>query len=137
MGELHRMPSAEVAEREASEWLARLQADDVTAEDLARFAAWRDAHSLNAKAYEELSATWQELVRAGPLVRAVNFGQVMNAAATPPARHRRWVALAAAAVVVTAVGLGAWNFYRQKEETGFQTAVGEQAQVALDRKSVV
>jgi transmembrane sensor len=131
MGEIHRMPSAEDAEREASEWLARLQADDVTAEDRARFAAWRDAHSLNAKAYEELGATWQELVQAGPLVRAVSFGQVMNAAATPPARRRRWVGLAAAAAVAAVAVLGAWNFYWQKEEAGFQTAVGEQAQVAL------
>jgi transmembrane sensor len=131
MGEIHRMPSAEDAEREASEWIARLQAEDATAEDRARFVDWRDAHSRNAKAYEELSVTWRELLQAGPLVRAVNFGQVMNAAATPPVRRRRWVALAAAAVIATAVGLGTWNFYRQKEETGFQTAVGEQAQVAL------
>ena len=129
MGEIHRMPSAEDAEREASEWVARLQAEDVTAEDRARFAAWRDAQALNAKAYEELSATWQELVQAGPLVRAVNFGQVMNAAATPPAPGRRWLALAAAIALVA--GLGAWHVYWQQEETGFQTAVGEQAQVAL------
>ena len=131
MGEIHRLPRAEEAEREASEWLARLQADDVTVDDRARFAVWREAHPLNAKAYDELSATWEELVSAGPLVRAVNFGQVMNAAATPPARRRRWVALAAAAGVGVLAVIGAWNYYLQKEDTGFQTAVGEQAQVAL------
>ena len=131
MGEIHRLPSAEEAEREASEWLARLQADDATADDHARFAAWREAHPLNAKTYDELSATWRELVSAGPLVRAVNFGQVMNAATTPPARRRRWVALAAAAGIGALTLFGAWNYYLQREETGFQTAVGEQAQVAL------
>ena len=130
MGKIHRLPSAEDAERQASEWLARLQADDATAEDRERFVAWRDAHPLHAKAYDELSATWKELLAAGPLVRAVNFGQVMNAAATPPAR-RRWVALAAAAAVAAAAVISGWNYYLQKEDTGFQTAVGEQAQVAL------
>ena len=130
MGKIHRLPSAEQAEREASEWLARLQADDATADDRARFVAWREAHPLNAKAYDELSATWKELLSAGPLVRAVNFGQVMNAAATPPAR-RRWVTLAAAAGVGALALIAGWNYYLQKEDTGFQTAVGEQAQVAL------
>ena len=130
MGKIHRLPSAEEAERQASEWLARLQADDATAEDRERFVAWRDAHPLHAKAYDELSATWKELLAAGPLVRAVNFGQVMNAAAKPPSR-RRWVALAAAAGVTALALIGGWNYYLQKEDTGFQTAVGEQAQVAL------
>ena len=131
MGEIHRLPSADEAEREASEWVARLQADDVTADDRARFAAWREAHPLNAKAYDELSTTWRELLSTGPLVRAVNFGQVMNAAATPPVRRRRWVALAAAAGVGALTLFGAWNYYLQHEDTGFQTAVGEQANVAL------
>jgi transmembrane sensor len=129
MGEIRWLPSAEQAEREASEWIARLQADDVSAEDRARFAAWREAHPLHGKMYEELAATWKELESAGPLVRAVNFGQEMNAAAAPPTR-RRWQALAAAAVGAVAL-VGVLSFYFQKEDTGFQTAVGEQAQVAL------
>ena len=129
MGEIRRLPSAEQAEREASEWIARLQADDVSVEDRARFAAWREAHPLHVKMYDELAATWKELESAGPLVRAVNFGQEMNAAATPPTR-RRWQALAAAGVGAVAL-VGVLSFYFQKEDTGFQTAVGEQAQVAL------
>jgi len=131
MGEIHRLPSAAEAEREASEWLARLAADDVTADDRARFEAWREAHPLNAKAYDELSATWQELVSAGPLVRAVNFGQVMNAAARPPVRRSRWVAFAADAGIGVLALVSAWNYYLQREESGFQTAVGEQAKIAL------
>jgi transmembrane sensor len=131
MGEVHRLPSADDAEREASTWFARMNADDVTADDHVRFEAWRGALSCNAKAYAELSATWQELVKSGPLVRAVNFGQVMNAASAPPAPRRRW-AVAAVAAGIGAVVVGvAWNFYKQKEETRFQTAIGEQAAVAL------
>src|SRR6266404_1563845 len=84
MGDVHRLPSTDDAEREASAWIARMNADDVTADDRTRFEAWLRAQSCNAKAYAELSATWQELVKSGPLVRAVYFGQVMNAASTPP-----------------------------------------------------
>ena len=131
MGDVHTLPSADVAEREASVWFARMNADDVTADDRTRFDAWLRAHSHNAKAYAELSATWQELVKSGPLVRAVNFGQVMNAASAPPAPRRRW-AVAAMAAGIGAIALGgAWNLYKQKEETRFQTAIGEQAAVAL------
>jgi len=131
MGKVHRLPSTDDAEREASTWFARMNADDVTPDDRARFEAWLGANTVNAKAYSELSDTWQELVKSGPLVRAVYFGQVMNAAASPPARRRRW-AVAAVAAGVAAMALGVtWNLYRQKVETRFQTAIGEQAAVAL------
>jgi len=108
-----------------------MNADDVTADDRTRFEAWLRTQSCNAKAYTEVSATWQELVKSGPLVRAVYFGQVMNAALAPPASRRRWAA-AAVAAGIGAIVLGAvWNLYKQKEETRFQTAIGEQVAVAL------
>src|SRR6202030_2292074 len=97
MGKVHRLPSSDDAEREASTWFARMNADDVTADDRTRFEAWLRTHSCNAKAYAEVSATWQELVKSGPLVRAVYFGQVMNAASAPPAPRRRWAGGAVAA----------------------------------------
>src|SRR5216684_649494 len=131
MGDVHRLPSTDDAEREASAWIARMNADDVTDDDRTRFEAWLHAHSCNAKAYAALSATWQELVESGPLVRAVNFGQVMNAASASPAPRRRWAAAAMAAGVAAVIVGGARDLYRQKQETGFQTAIGEQAAVAL------
>src|SRR6266700_3134256 len=130
MGDVHRLPSTEDTEREASTWFARMNADDVTADDRARFEAWRGAHLCNAKAYAALSATWQELVKSGPLVRAVNFGQVMNAASTSSAPRRRWAAAVAAGIGAIVLGV-AWNLFKQKEETRFQTAIGEQAAVAM------
>src|ERR1700732_5558319 len=121
MGEVYRLPSIEDTEREASDWFARMSADEVAAEDRARFDAWLGAHPGNGKVYAELAATWQELVKSGPLVRAVYFGQVMNAASAPPVPRRRW-AIAAVAAGIGAVVLGVtWNLYRQKEETRFQT----------------
>lgn len=131
MGEVHTLPDPENVAREAGNWFARMKADDVTADDRARFQAWLDAHSSNVKAYAELTATWRELVQSAPLVRAVNFGQAMNAASARPARSRFWLAGAVAATVGTIVLGVAWNLYRQKEETRFQTAIGEQAAVAL------
>jgi transmembrane sensor len=131
MGNVHRLPSADDAEREASEWVVRMQAHDVTDDDRTRFQAWMGAHPCNAKAYAELCATWHELVKSGPLVRAVYFGQVMNAASTPPAPRRRWAIIAMAAGVAAVILGGAWDLYRQKQETGFQTAIGEQASVSL------
>jgi len=130
MGKLHRLPSIEDTEREASVWFARMNADDVSSSERARFEAWLAAHPRHAKSYAELSATWQELVKSAPLVRAVYFGQSMNAAATPPARNR-WFAGAVAACITAFVLAAGWNVYKQKEETRFQTAIGEQAAVAL------
>jgi transmembrane sensor len=130
MGKLHRLPRAEHTEREASAWFARLSADDVTAEDRARFALWRDADPYHTRVFDELSATWQEIAKSGPLVRAVNFGQSMNAAAQPATRRRLFLGAVAASIGMLVIGV-AWNLYRQKEETRFQTAIGEQAAIAL------
>src|SRR6202795_2796991 len=131
MGEVHRLPSIDDTEREAGDWFARMNADEVTAEDRARFEAWLGAHPGNAKVYAEMSKTWQELVTSGPLVRAVYFGQVMNAASAPAAMRERWaVAAVAASIGAIALGIG-WHLYQQKEETRFQTAIVEQAAVAL------
>jgi transmembrane sensor len=130
MGKLHRLPRAEQTEREASAWFARLGADDTTAEDRAGFEAWRNAHPYHAKVFDEMSATWQEIAKAAPLVRAVNFGQSMNAAAQPATRRRFLFGAAAASIGMLVIGV-AWNLYRQKEDTRFQTAVGEQAAIAL------
>src|ERR1700684_271147 len=101
MGKVHRLPSIDDAEREASTWFARMNADDVTPDDRARFEAWLGTNAVNAKAYSELSATWRALVKSRPLGRSVYFGQVMNAAASPPSGRRRW------AVAAVAAGIGA------------------------------
>ena len=131
MAELYRLPDRDEAEREASEWIARLHADDVSLEDRTRFNAWRSAHPSHARAYEELSATWQELESSGPLVRAVAFGHVMNAASQRPARRRQWGFVAVAAVVVAVVLGAGWYLRQVKAETLFETAIGEHVTVAL------
>jgi transmembrane sensor len=89
------------------------------------------AHACNEKAYAELSATWTELRRAGPLVRAVSFGQAMNAASAAPERTHRWLPKAIAATIAAAALFMGWHLFQQQESSRFQTAIGEQAAVAL------
>jgi transmembrane sensor len=131
MDKIHRLPDPEAIEREASDWFARMNADDVTADDRARFEAWLRTHPSRAKAYAELVGTWRFLVKSAPLVRAVYFGQVMNAASARTARTPRWLAGALAATVVAIVLGVSWNWYTQNENTRFQTAIGEQVAVTL------
>lgn len=49
------------AEREASRWIARLEASDVTLEDHKRFRAWLDAASENRPAYQAVSSSYDKL----------------------------------------------------------------------------
>jgi transmembrane sensor len=131
MADIHRIPSREVLEREASVWFARMIADDVCVDDRTRFEIWLRAHPAHSRAYADVCTTWQELEKLGPLVRAVHFGQTMNAAATPPPRRHRWtVAAVAAGLLLIAAGL-AWNLYVKWNESAFQTVTGEQTTVRL------
>lgn len=137
MSEVHRIPDVNDVEREASAWIARLNADDAAGEDRARFEAWRTAHPLHARVYEELSGTWTELVNAGPWVRAVSFAQSMNEAARATTRRsflgspRRWWTLAAAAALATVVLGGALHWKPWVSNTFYATAIGEHATVSL------
>jgi transmembrane sensor len=137
MGEIHRLPNPQATEREASDWFARMNADDVTPDDRARFEAWLGAHSCNEKAYSELIGTWNLLVKSGPLVRAVYFGQAMNAASARAARTPRWLVGALAATLIAIVLGVSWSWYQQNENTRFQTAIGEQVAVMLPDGSAV
>jgi len=134
MVDIHRLPDPADIEREASEWIARLEADDASDDDRARFEAWKRAHPLHARVHNELRSMLQEFTAAGPLVRAVNFGQSMIEAGRPK-RDRRW-ALAAAASFAMVVIAGSWYLIRGNPES-FQTAVGEHATVTMPDGSVV
>lgn len=129
--------------REASEWLARLNADDVTSEDRARFEAWRSVHPLHARAYDDLTTSWARFTAAAPFVRAVSFAQSMNETASlvgeargeadgvRRSRQRGVVWAAAATLLATAVGL-CWLYVgRGLPADTFVTAIGEHSTLSL------
>lgn len=130
MSGIHQLPSIEEAEREAAAWIARLNADDVSAEDRAGFDAWRALHPRHARAYQEMTQTWQQCLDAGRTVRAVSFGNAMQVAAQPRrAWQTRWGAFAAAAMVAAVMIAGVlWSVY---PPANFRTGVGERASIAL------
>ncbi|KAF1717033.1 hypothetical protein CSC74_09235 [Pseudoxanthomonas yeongjuensis] len=127
MSDIHYLPSVEDAERQASDWIARLQADDVSAEDRAAFEAWHDAHPRHARAYGELTATWKQFVAAGRTVRTVAFGNAMESATRT--LRRRYGVIATAAAVVLAVVAASW--LQLRTPSTFETGIGEHASVAL------
>ncbi len=129
MADVHRLPSVRKVEQEASDWIARLDADDVTAEDRARFEAWRGAHPSNARAFEELSRTWQRFLKAAPSADQRAFDERTNLeSASGLGRRWRW-ALAACAILL--LFLGGLYLQRPISATPFETAVGEQRTVPL------
>ena len=137
MSNVHRIPDVKEVEREASAWIARLNADDATPEDRARFEAWFAGHPVHARVYGELCGTWAELVNAGPWVRAVSFAQSMNDAATGAGQRsflaspRRRGMLAAAAVLAMVGVSGALYWKSWVSRDLYATAIGEHTTVSL------
>ncbi len=135
MSEVHRLPESDRIDREASEWIARLNADEVSDADRSQFEAWRDSHPMHVRSYDDLMGTWQRFTAAGSLVRAVSFGHSMNAATEPHSFRWRWLA-AAAAVVVLAFSLYRYTVDRVPDQV-LQTAVGEHASISLSDGSTL
>lgn len=103
---------------QAIEWLARLRADDVTAEEKADFATWLAASSLNKIAFDEATELWQAL------------GQMPRQAVPAPTmqkRYNRALPLAAAASVLFAC----FMMVLQLTTPTFSTGKGEQRRVLL------
>jgi transmembrane sensor len=132
MADIHRLPGTEEAERAASEWIALLNATEVSAEDRAEFEAWRAANPRHAHAYEEVNKTWRRLTDAGRLVRAVSLGQALSVITPPPRRSpaKRAALISAAALLLVAIGTW-WWVAKLAPQTVFQTAIGEHATVEL------
>lgn len=146
MSNIRTLPDAATLQREASTWIARLHADDVTEGDLARFEAWRATSARHARAFEDMAGTVMEVKRAKRIVDAVSFGNTIQAAADPepmgdphvaarPARRMvRYLGVGVAAMLLAmATGVLLWwsDPYVGQPRTQFQTALGEHATVEL------
>jgi len=118
--------------REASDWFARLDGGDATAEDHLRLADWLAARSENRKAYDFVSDTWR--ISAGAYEIAPSRRRNITRLSAPGLNRRRGLAigggLALAATIVAAIGIGLYS--RQPSVAQYRTAVGEIRTVALD-----
>lgn len=136
MADVHHLPDERQVLRQASEWIARLGADDVTAEERAHFEDWRNAHSLHGRTFDDLSDTWSRFAAARPLVRAVAFGQSMNDTAAKvqaqkAAARSRWRGAAWAAAIGAVTMLGWFAAFHSGPVGTYATAIGEHATVSL------
>ncbi|HEX4504204.1 MAG TPA: FecR domain-containing protein, partial [Alphaproteobacteria bacterium] len=112
--------------RAASDWFARLDGGEATAEDHLRLADWLAQHPENRRAYDFVSDTWRIATDAYALPATP-----AKTAPRPAIRRRlAWGgALALAAAVVAAVGLGLRA--QQPWVAQYRTAIGEIRTVPL------
>lgn len=142
--------SAAKIEREAADWLARLESAP-SAELLASFRDWCDESPRHEAAYARLAATWARLDRLRALAPADSSereapASTGAAAATsipltqsgPPTPERRRGTLVRLAAVLAAAGLIGLIWLAGHRETGlYQTDVGDFRRIALDDGSTV
>jgi transmembrane sensor len=115
------------AEIEASRWIARLEAEDVSLEDHKRFRAWLAKSPTNRTAYEGLARTWDKLDALAYLDAPPPI------AAAAPGHSRRWLLLGGAgAVAAAAAGVLAVPLITgDANATPYTTGVGERRSFAL------
>jgi transmembrane sensor len=130
MADIHRLPKIEEVERQASEWIARLNADDVSAEDRTRFEAWLRSHPLHVRTYEVVLGTWRKFTQAAPLTLAAD---VAPSPGRPKSwyRPRRWQQLAMAMSGIVAAVLLGFHLHSLLSTATFVTALGERATISL------
>lgn len=109
------------AELEASRWIARLEAENVTLSDHKRFRRWLAAAPSNRGAYEAVSRTWDKL-------DALRFLEAAPEAA--PRNSRRQLLIAASAVVTAGVA-GAIFVPTLLDAHAYETGYGERTSISL------
>jgi transmembrane sensor len=112
----------------AQDWFLRLSSGDATRADAAAFAAWRNADTRHARAYEEVRAAWHD---AGALQYAFVHGEVSPAMPERAAPVRRRVVLASALAAGLALFALSTMDLRALLTADHSTAVGEQTTITL------
>lgn len=114
---------------QASTWFARLQADDVSADDRRRFDCWLNADPRHRQAYRRVEDLWTVLRAPAANVHARLAAEAsVMALPSRPCLQMAWPCLALLLAVVS-VRLPA--FY-QNAVSDYRTALGERLSVTLD-----
>ncbi|MDO9249822.1 MAG: FecR domain-containing protein [Phenylobacterium sp.] len=114
---------------QASDWIARLQSDDLTSADAQAFDAWLDAATENALAYDQALAVWNSVGASGQdIVRELARVQRHRAKQL----GRRWMAGAASAAAAAALVLAVLPSLTSTPVTEtYATATGQRRAVTL------
>ena len=133
---------------QASAWLARLDGDEPSPEDLRAFKQWVNEDAAHIAAFEKVAAAWDEL---NILTRLPSVLQQRELRQQHQKRHQkqkseqeresitrypfRYVALAATLMLAIFVGLQ--QGFQPAQQASYWTAVGEQKTITLPDNSVV
>lgn len=119
----------EEAEREAAEWLARLQNRSISTAELAQFAEWR-RNPDNDAAYERAQAIWDQ---SGRLFNDPDIQRALHADKRAAVRDRPLASLAVVIVsIVMVLALaGGYALFAGPRSNSYQTAVGERSTIRL------
>lgn len=145
MSEIVRLKTQTQIDNEAAVWTWRLDSGALTAAERTRLEAWLREDGRHRRALEELGRTWsildrlsersedEEIAALARPQRPRRFPGRLRSASWPP---KGYLAAAAAAVLVMAVGMTAWLAWRPAVRL-VSTAVGQQRHVALPDGSQV
>jgi transmembrane sensor len=118
----------ETRRTEASDWVVRLQASDLTEVEVLDFDAWLSASAANGAAYDDALAVWREFAASREALQALPRAMAGRRAATS---RRFWLAAGAlAAAAVAAVVVLPLAPSASKTET-FVTAKGQHRNLNL------
>jgi transmembrane sensor len=148
-GRILAFPDAAAVEAEAAAWVARFDAGDISAKDLAAFQEWLGRSALHRDTIAEYGKLWSEFDALRPLIDGGEAGRQAGAQGRYPDMLKRpspWLAAGAVAAVAL-IGVTA-SFHAQPQKLAkaenhpparlfYETAVGGKKQIALADGSTV
>lgn len=140
MSDIVRLKTCTQIDNEAAVWTWRLDSGDLTAAERGELEAWLRADLRHRSAFEELRGTWTVLDRLCERPRDERIGRLadlaraggpwLGSAAPALPRRKRYWEVAAAAVLVAALGAAVWMTQRPGTQV-ISTAVGQERHLAL------
>ncbi|MCB2114505.1 MAG: FecR domain-containing protein [Parvularculaceae bacterium] len=129
------LPSAEMIEAEAAQWLAALGRAGISDEEIGEFEKWRAQSDRHREIFSGLSALWDDL----EVLKDLDDIAEAALSRAPRPNRRRMLAAAAAGLAIVGVGIiyerrpGAAKF----QNNFYATAVGDQTTITLEDGSSV
>ena len=127
---------------QASAWLARLDSDQPSSQDLQAFKRWVNEDDAHIAAFKKVAAAWDELnilTRLPSLLEQKDLQRKEQQPAMPTFGFARFSLrqLAVAASLVMGLMFGLQQAFNTPQQASYWTAVGEQKTITLPDNSVV